>query len=926
MTILRLAACLSLGFLGASCGTGDDNRQIIPTATPSLTSKSSPTRSAAELPSPTYSATLLPTGTATLRPRPSATPTPSFVPTPTATTALPDAVAIGRKFVLLFYPSTRELRLFESFGGYGISQRLTFPADGLQLGRIDKLEDARSYDPYWLYVDNTLNQAPAGLRWLSVTAATITEHDTDHFVVALQYEEGQSAMLSAELKADGRFTLRLVPTGSDPIAYFRLRPRVDANEGFYGLGEYFDDVNHRGKLRAMQIELDGELESSYNEAHVPIPFVIGTRGWGLFVETYYPGVFDVARQASDVVEATFGTGLASQQGLTFHLFAASHPLDITKHYYEVTGYPRLPAPWALGPWIWRDENRDQAQVEQDLNTIRDLDLATTAVWIDRPYASGVNTFDFNPPQFPDPPRMIALAHALGMRMALWHTPYVDRSDPATKTLRDFASQHSYYPPRSSLLFNGWGRPIDFTNPDAYAWWQGLIRQYTENGIEGFKLDYGEDIVVGLSSARNFWQFADGSDERTMHAKFQLLYHRVYAEALPPEGGFLLCRHGTFGDQVNGPIIWPGDLDASFAKHRERVGEGSGSYVAVGGLPASMIAGIGLGPSGFPFYGADTGGYRHSPPDKELFTRWFEQTALSSVMQIGTSTNDVAWEPTPENGFDAEMLEWYRRYTRLHLRLFPYLWTYAQRIEQDGRPIQRPLGLAYPGLGVHPWDEYMLGDDLLVAPVVERGQRQRQVILPPGDWVNWWTGERVSGTITVEAPLDTLALFQRAGSIIPLLRPTIDAIAPTSDAQRVDSYATTPGILHVRVLSESLKRIGDSNTSVLQLFDGTELSQKTEFPGAPFYPITLTYKPGTDFRFGVVFELSSLQFPGVQASQVPRVSDNASALPRASKMEDLESMDFGWFYDGSLYIKVAGGEHTVYAEFHIPEVVLETPMQ
>ncbi len=142
---------------------------------------------------------------------------------------------------------------------------------------------------------------------------------------------------------------------------------------------------------------------------------------------------------------------------------------------------------------------------------------------------------------------------------------------------------------------------------------------------------------------------------------------------------------------------------------------------MGGLPAALIAGLSLGPSGFPFYGSDTGGYRHSPPDKELFTRWFQSTALSTVMQIGTSTNDVAWEPTPKNGFDQEMLGWYRSYTRLHLRLFPYIWTYAKRLKTDGRPIQRALGLAHPELGEHPDDTFLLGDSLLVAP--SRGARQ-----------------------------------------------------------------------------------------------------------------------------------------------------------------------------------------------------------
>jgi alpha-D-xyloside xylohydrolase len=186
------------------------------------------------------------------------------------------------------------------------------------------------------------------------------------------------------------------------------------------------------------------------------------------------------------------------------------------------------------------------------------------------------------------------------------------------------------------------------------------------------------------------------------------------------------------------VIWPGDLDASFARHGEQDTNRDGeTYTAVGGLPAAVSASMSLGPSGFPLFASDTGGYRHSPPDKELFMRWFQHTALTAVMQIGTSTNDVAWETTEDNGFDEELLDVYREYTRLHLRLFPMLWSYAQALLQDGRPIVRALGLAYPELGVHPDDSYMLGDYLLVAPVIERGARERALVVPPGRFIHWF---------------------------------------------------------------------------------------------------------------------------------------------------------------------------------------------
>ncbi|RJO66875.1 MAG: glycoside hydrolase family 31 protein [Myxococcales bacterium] len=782
----------------------------------------------------------------------------------------------------------------------GEATLLRFAADGLRLGVVDELDDAFNYDPYPMLIDDPLARTPEGLAWLDATAAELQDATAAAEArVTLHYGDNVTAELVFTVSGEGRFEAHLTPPGDAPVAYFRLRPRVDPQEAFYGLGAYEDDVNHRGKVRAMQLEL-ADLESSYNEAHAPVPFVIGTTGWGLFVENPYPAAFALAVEEDDLVEAVFGTGLGSPSGLTFHLYAAAHPLDVTKRYYETTGYPKLPARWALGPLVWRDENRDQAQFENDLNTMRDLDLACSGVWIDRPYATGVNAFDFNPGKFPDSTGMIQTAHDLGYRMALWHTPYVSNdkeSSDRTKELHAEAEENGYFPPKAGLSLNQWDTLIDFTNPDAYAWWQDLVRIYTSAGIEGFKLDYGEDVVPGLFGARNMWEFFDGSDERTMHTYYTLYYHRVYSELMPEDGGFLLGRAGKYGDQVNINVIWPGDLDATMALHgEESTDRDGGTYIAVGGLPASMIYGLTLGPSGFPFYGSDTGGYRHSPPDKQTFVRWFEQTALSSVMQIGTSSDDVAWEPTEENGFDAESLELYRVFARLHLRLFPYEWTYAKAIAGTGRPIQRSLGLTYPELGAHPWDIYLFGDDLLVAPVVLRDHVSKEVIFPPGRWVDWFDGEVFEGgqTATVDAPLGKLPLYLRQGGIVPLLRPTIDTMSPTTASERVDSYATTPGVLYPRVFA------GEASEFVL--FDGARLTQEQTATG-----VALSYRDGEEFQFGALFEVVA-----VGSAKPSSVTYDGAVLEEKANLAELESSAKGWYLSaengGSLYIKMEAGEH------------------
>ncbi|HTJ80549.1 MAG TPA: TIM-barrel domain-containing protein [Polyangiaceae bacterium] len=773
----------------------------------------------------------------------------------------------------------------------------TFATDGFLLGTVDTVDDSVNYDPWGLVGEQEGYLPPAGLAFHGVENATIDDSSTTRLLLTLKHEGDFESTLEIVAEADGRFHLHFAPKDAKQVAYLRIGARVTADpeneEAFYGLGEVFDDVNQRGKRRAMQLEID-KLESGYNEAHVPVPLLIGTRGWGMFVASSYPGAFDVASADNARVEITYGTGGASAEGLDLHLFAAERPLDVTKLYYDLTGYPRLPAPWAVGPLVWRDENDDQAQVESDLDVMRTLDLATSGIWIDRPYATGVETFDFESARFPDPQGMIQKAHDLGYRVALWHVPYLDEADASTAALRAEAEQNGYYPKTSGLKLNKWGKLIDFTADGATAWWQSHVSAYTDMGIEGFKLDYGEDVVPGAFGARDVFEFRDGSDERTMHRGYTLLYHQAYRDLLPDDGGFLLCRAGKWGDQVNGPIIWPGDLDARLWKFGEEQSDGTQPIVAVGGLHASMVAGLSLGPSGFPFYGSDTGGYRHAPPDTETFRRWFEQTALSSVMQIGTGANDVAWE----FGDDA-LLASYRDYTRLHLRLFPYEWTLANDIAKTGYPIQRPLGLVEPELRSHPSDEYFFGDALLVAPVTEAGATKREVRIPSGTWVDWWTGDVTEGPTTVNksAPLGTIPLWIRAGAPLPMLRPEIDTLAPVEDPTAVESFASETGPLYVRVAR--------GPQSTLVVYDGTSISQEDLGD-----TVDLDVDPGSVFDQGTTFEV--IQWGGAEPDGVTM---DGTALTKAASLAVLGAVASGYAFEsgktgGTLWVKLPAGKHAV----------------
>ena len=778
---------------------------------------------------------------------------------------------------------------------------LTLGADAFQAGVVEALDDSASYDPYAFEG----READAGITFRAPVAFRATGGGLFAYV-ALDYGDGLGADLELLNDGEGAFTFtitpRPTPDGARAIAVMRIRARTsgDPAEGFYGLGEWQDSVDHRGKLRAMQIEPDLEIESANNEAHVPVPFLLGTHGWAMFVASSRVGAFDVARKDPAAVEATFAVAAHAYTGgkpqkLEMHLYGGDAPLELLKH----VGQRYVPPPWALGPWIWRDESRDQAEVEDDVATLRRLDLATSGIWIDRPYARAVNTFDFDPARFTDAPAMIAKTHAAGLRIALWSTPYLEN---ATGDLARHANAKGFFPPQGGIPLNKWSPPIDFTNDVASAFWTDLVRRYTAlAGIDGFKLDYGEDVVPSLGLVRGAWRFADGSTERTMHHDFSGLYHRAYARALPEER-FLLCRAAHWGEQ-SGCIIWPGDMDATFTRHRERfIPRGSDKeVVGVGGLPATVAMGLSLSASGFPFFGSDTGGYRHSPPDEELFLRWVEQTSLSTVMQVGDSSSQPPWVFTPENGRSASTVDVYRTYARLHMRLFPYEWSYAQRMKLDGLPIQRPLGLAHPEMGIHPSDTYLFGDELLVAPVLTRGERRRATVVPAGTWIDWWDGTPYASdghaTIAIDAPLDKLPLLLRDGAIVPMLRPTIDTLAPADDPT-VDSFARDPGLLWVRVAPGRPRRF--------ELWDRTTVERAND--GA------FLVASGDVFGKGFVLEAMATAAP----TEVTRedVGSAKTTLARSASLEALDAVTEGWAWEparrGTLWIKLRGGSARILA--------------
>jgi alpha-D-xyloside xylohydrolase len=601
-----------------------------------------------------------------------------------------------------------------------------------------------------------------------------------------------------------------LPAQPDDTALVSLR--LSSDDGFYGgLGERFDHADARGTVVPMHMAIDGDSSSGINEKHVPVPFVVSSRGYGVFAKTHEAGAFDVARTDPAMVRATF-------EGRSLEVFVyVDQALEVVARFARQTGLPRPLPTWALSPMHWRNEWKSGDEAIADALELRKRKIPASCLWIDNPWQTGYNTFRFDTGRFHDPGVMMQRLAALGFRPLAWSTPYLEQKGDA-QALYDEAKQKGYFvrladgqPFHSPAnpVKDTRGAMIDFTSKEASAFWTSLADRAVEIGFRGFKIDYGEDLVPHLLGGRPGFKLADGTTERTAR-RYPVLEHAAYHASLDKAGeGILIVRASSYGGATQADIVWPGDLDNDFERHGDPTGNGK----AVGGIPAAVVASQTLAASGFPVFGSDTGGYRGGKPTREALLRWAEHTALSVILQLGGGGSDHnPWT------YDEEAASIYAGLARLHQQLVPYLARIVEEARTRGMPTIRSLPLAYPEDTYRGDDEYLLGPDLLVAPVIVPNVTSRSVHVPKGTWIAWWDGQIVEGPrdLEVPAPLGKPPLFVRAGALIPMQAEGVDT--------QVD--ATEPGV--VKDTGELWARgvvLGDASIDGLSIKDGASVSIK-----------------------------------------------------------------------------------------------------
>jgi hypothetical protein len=576
---------------------------------------------------------------------------------------------------------------------------------------------------------------PADL-WTRPTRATAL--DADGWLVL---EGGARLRLAAEAGAADA-ALELDASAVDGAVLARVVLPMTAGEPLFGFGETFGSADASGQVRELQFRPDAGYESGINEAHVPVPLALWPRrGLGCSSAIAAPARSTWARPRPTSPPATFNLPERGPLRLRAVHRRPTPRSTWCAAYVAATARPAVPPRWAFAPQQWRNEHRSTAELLDDAQQMRALGIPGSTMWIDNPWQTGYNTFVVDETRFAGIDAALAELAALGYRVLVWSTPYLLPSGATADDYRTAAAAGLFVTDaRGQPMSFPWNAGpvgmIDFTNPAAVAFWRERIARITARGVSGMKLDYGEDLVADLYGTRIELRTMAG-DNQELHGIFARYYHDTYLGALPPGDGFLITRAGAWGEQDRNTAIWPGDLDSDFSRHGVDNGDGERN---TGGLPAAIAGGLALSVSGYPFYGSDIGGYREGTPTSEVLIRWAQYAALGTIMQLGGG--GPSHNPWDTALYPAPALEVYRTFARLHLDLNPLLWTLAVTAAADGTPVTRPCRFVYPGAAC---DDamFLLGDAIVAAPVVTAGATTRGR-LPPGRWIDWWTGAATTG--------------------------------------------------------------------------------------------------------------------------------------------------------------------------------------
>ncbi len=549
-------------------------------------------------------------------------------------------------------------------------------------------------------------------------------------------------------------------------AYMRDQLSLDVGEYVYGMGEHFTPFVKNGQ--AVDIwNRDGGTNS--DQAYKNIPFYITNRGYGVLVNT--PGQVEFEVASEKVSKTQFSV---EGEALDYYLIGGGSMKDVLVNYTTLSGKPALPPAWSFGLWLTTSftTSYDEGTVMSFLDGMAQRDLPLHVLHFDCFWMREFQWCDFewDPAVFPDPEGMLARIKARGLKICVWINPYIAQKSK----LFDEGMEKGYlvHDPEGNVWQWDMWQPgmglVDFTNPDACAWYQSKLKALLDMGVDCFKTDFGERIPTDV-------KYFDGADPMRMHNYYTHLFNKTVFDLLVRERGegeaVVFARSATAGGQQY-PVHWGGDCTAIYPSMAE-----------------SLRGGLSLCLSGFGFWSHDIGGFE-ATATPDLYKRWAAFGLLSTHSRLhGSQTYRVPWL------FDEEAVDVLRHFTQLKCRLMPTLFASAAQTAATGVPMMRAMVLEFQGdPACDTLDrQYMLGDNLLVAPIfTESGDVD--YYLPDGVWTNLLTGKRVAGGRWQRENHGymSLPLMVRPGTLLALGGNDTDAVYDYADGVALHLYELADG--------------------------------------------------------------------------------------------------------------------------------------
>ena len=528
--------------------------------------------------------------------------------------------------------------------------------------------------------------------------------------------------------------------GDGEDTYIRQMLSLSVGELVYGMGERFTPFVKNGQSVDIWNEDGG---TSTEQSYKNIPFYITNKGYGVLVNHPERVSFEVATEM--VTRTEF-----SVKGSYLDYFLINGPTmkEVLTRYTDLTGKPSLPAPWTFGLWLSTSftTNYDEETVMSFVDGMLNRGIPLRTFHFDCFWMKEFHWSDFlwDSRVFPDPAGMLKRIKAKGLNICVWINPYIGQES----YLFDEGMKNGYLIKRTNGQVWQWDawQPgmaiVDFTNPAACKWFQDKLEFLLDMGVDCFKTDFGERIPT-----ENVAYF-DGSDPVKMHNLYTYLYNKCVFDLLERKRGkgqaVLFARSATVGGQKF-PVHWGGDCWSDYESMEE-----------------SLHGGLSLLMSGFGFWAHDIGGFE-STSTADVYKRWVAFGLLSSHSRLhGSSSYRVPWV------YDEEAVDVVKFFTRLKASLMPYLYKTAIDTSRSGVPTMRSMVLEYTeDKTCHYVDkQYMLGDNLLVAPIFN-DQSIAEYYLPKGTWTDFFTGEEKEGAgwITEKHGYLSIPLMVKENSIV-----------------------------------------------------------------------------------------------------------------------------------------------------------------